>query len=145
MVYGVSNLNDMQKLTGVEAANVNVYVRGIISADQLVDEMTDADVYVHPSYIENSPNTVCEAQVLGVPVIATHVGGVETLIHNNVDGLVVSANDVYTMAIQIKKIIMDSALAIQLGKNGRMEALQRHNPETIVNDLLACYRKMLEK
>ncbi len=145
IVYGMSNLIDMQKLTGVAAKDVSVYTMGIISANQLVDEMINADIYVHPSYIENSPNTVCEAQVLGIPVIATHVGGVETLIHNNVDGLVVPGNDVYTMAIQIKKVIMNSELAIHLGKNGRMEALPRHNPKIIVDDLVSCYRKMLRE
>lgn len=40
-----------------------------------------------PSHIENSPNNLCEAMILGMPCIATDAGGTSTLLSNMKDGL----------------------------------------------------------
>src|SRR5690606_8912712 len=44
---------------------VNITLLGKLNALQLINEMKEADVFVHPSYIDNSPNSVCEAQLMG--------------------------------------------------------------------------------
>ena len=49
---------------------------GKLTADNLVKQLCNSNFYIHPSYIENSPNSVCEAMALGMPVIATNVGGI---------------------------------------------------------------------
>ena len=135
-VYGVPDMKKWEKLTGVKHDNVNVEVKGVITAKQLVDIVTTADVYVHPSYIENSPNTVCEAQLLGIPVIATNVGGTSTLVRHMETGILVPANDPFFMAANIKLLIENVELAGKLGITGRQTAIDRHNPERIVSDLV---------
>ena len=135
-VYGVPEMNMWEKLTGVKHENVNVEVKGVITAEQLVDIVTTADVYVHPSYIENSPNTVCEAQLLGIPVIATNVGGTSTLVRHMETGILVPANAPFFMAANIKLLIEDVELAERLGIAGRQVAIDRHNPEKIVSYLV---------
>lgn len=135
-VYGVPDMKKWVKLTGVKQEWGNVEVKGVITAQQLVDIVTTADVYVHPSYIENSPNTVCEAQLLGIPVIATSVGGTSTLIRHMETGVLVPANDPYFTASNIKMLIGDVALAERLGMAGREVAIERHNPQKIVSDLV---------
>ena len=42
----------------------NITLRGIVSAEELANSLSEATVYVHPSYIDNSPNSICEAQVI---------------------------------------------------------------------------------
>lgn len=144
-VYGVSNLSDAEKYTGIKAVEVNVKTLGVITAQELVNIIINADVFVHPSYIENSPNTVCEAQILGIPVIATNVGGVSSLVHTGIDGITVPSNDVYMMACQIKRILCNDQLSIDLGHHGRQTALERHNPEKIVEVLVHTYGKMIQE
>ena len=135
-VYGVQDMKKWEKLTGVKHEDVNVEVKGVITAKQLVDIVTTADVYVHPSYIENSPNTVCEAQLLGIPVIATNVGGTSTLVRHMETGVLVPANAPYFTASNIKMLIGDLELSERLGMAGREAALNRHNPDKIVSDLV---------
>lgn len=135
-VYGVPDMKNWEKLTGINHENVNVEVKGVITAIQLVDIVTNADVYVHPSYIENSPNTVSEAQVLGIPVIATNVGGTASVVKHIETGVLVPANDPYYLASYIMKIIEDEKFAEKLGSSGRKEALERHNPQKIVQGLM---------
>ena len=135
-VYGVKDMEQWESLNSIKHESVNVDVKGIVNAQQLIEVVTNADVYVHPSYIENSPNTVCETQLLGIPVIATDVGGTSSLIHHEDTGLLVPANDPYLIAADITTIISDVTLAERLSCNGRKAALDRHNPQTIVEGLV---------
>lgn len=144
-VYGIQTMHTWERLTHLSTDNVNVKIGGIITAEQLIDIITEADVLVHPSYIENSPNTVCEAQLLGIPVIATHVGGTASLINHKNDGILVPANDMFAIATYVLKLCTDINLAINISRNGRQIALKRHSPKQIVNDVVSIYHKILQK
>lgn len=56
-----------------------VVFTGPLDAEQMKREYLNANVFICSSSIENSPNSLCEAQLLGVPVIASYVGGVPDL------------------------------------------------------------------
>ena len=135
-VYGISQAKEMERLSGVNHADVNVNFRGVISAEQLVEAVCQADVFVHPSYIENSPNTVCEAQLLGIPVVATNVGGTSSIVNHNETGLLVPANDIYLLAADILELFRNADLSQTLGAAGRKAALKRHNPSAIAHGLM---------
>ena len=134
----------MSRLTDIKLNEVNVSVRGVIDAKQLVDVVMSADVFVHPSYIENSPNTVCEAQVLGIPVIATNVGGVSSLITDMEDAILVPSHDIYMIAAKLKLLLENVELSMSLGEKGRKRALLRHSPKVIVNNILDIYNKLVK-
>lgn len=141
-VYGLNSMRNWERLTGIHCKNVNINIQGIINAESLIEKITDSDVFVHPSYIENSPNTVCEAQILGIPVIATNAGGTSSLIEHNKNGILVPTNDIFATADYIIKIITNIDLAENLGKAGRECALKRHEPQQIINDVISTYKKI---
>ena len=58
----------------------HVHFLGSLSEAQMKQQFLDANVYVMPSAIENSPNSLCEAQILGTPVVASYCGGIPTLL-----------------------------------------------------------------
>ena len=97
-------------------------------------------MFVHTSYIDNSPNSVCEAQFLGIPIISTNVGGIRSLIKENESGILVPSNDPYYLASQIIKLFSDKTEAIRLGIKGRIVAKERHNPTVIINALISIYK-----
>lgn len=139
-VYGIDNMSFFEKVAGIRSKEVNVKEGGVITAAELVDIVTNCDVYVHPSYIENSPNTVCEAQLLGAPVLVTNVGGVTSLVEDNVNGMLVPSGDVCIMTAKLVRLFKDDALCERLGSEGRKVALERHNPRNIVRDLTNIYK-----
>ena len=59
---------------------------GSLSEVQMKQQFLDANVYVMPSAIENSPNSLCEAQILGTPVVASYCGGTPTLLTDGQTG-----------------------------------------------------------
>ena len=106
--------------------------------------LCNATCFVHPSYIDNSPNSVCEAQILGLPVLATHVGGISSIVKDGETGILFPANDPYTLASKIKEVTQSPALAVRLGKVAREQALKRHDPMMIRMTLMNIYKQILE-
>lgn len=144
-VYGVNDLSLPERITGIKASDVNVVAAGIVNANELVSSICNSDIFVHPSYIENSPNSVCEAQVLGIPLIATHVGGCESIVEHEKTGIIVPPNDIYMMASQIKRLLSDIQFCKELSTSERRVALERHNPQTIVSDLISIYKSIINE
>lgn len=142
-IFGVSQMYLAERNTKIYAKDVNVVLRGRTDADTLCKEIIKSNCYVHLSYIENSPNSVCEAQILGVPVVAANVGGVSSLIEHGKNGVLVPSNDAFTTAYWMQKLCNDPAFAREIGGNGTCIALNRHNPKQIVNNLTSIYDQIL--
>lgn len=144
-VYGLEwGLEGTARRIGISPSENNVESCGVATAEELIMALKEADAFVLPSYIENSPNSLCEAQMLGVPCIATNVGGVATLIMDGETGLLVPANDPVMMTNAIIRIAADYELATMLGHNASIAAGERHNPRKIVADALEGYKILLD-
>ena len=116
---------------------------GKLNADDLVNQLCNSNFYIHPSYIENSPNSVCEAMALGMPVIATNVGGVSSLLEDEVEGVLVQEGEPYSMAGAIVGLTNNYEKAKLLGSNARKKALKRHDPNEILSSLLKIYDNII--
>ncbi|AIZ63609.1 hypothetical protein PK28_07735 [Hymenobacter sp. DG25B] len=111
---------------------------GFCNAAQLAALMRQSFCLLHPSYIDNSPNTVCEAQLLGLPVVATHVGGVPDLIEPDKTGLL-SDLAPRSLAAQVLRLYHSPELAHMLRQESRLVAAHRHDRETIVRRTIDIY------
>lgn len=143
-VFGIKNIRFHEWKTGIKASDVNIFFKGTVSSEELAQNLREANLYIHTSYIDNSPNSVCEAQILGLPVISTNVGGISSLINHSKDGLLFPANDPYTLTSIIKQLYLNPNFAIELGANARQNAMARHSKSEIVSDLFSAYYKILE-
>ncbi len=142
-VYGNVNAHFFEEFTGILAEDVNVRFAGVIGSGDLADALRSASVYVHPSYIENSPNSLCEAQMIGVPSVAIGVGGVPSLIENGYDGIIVPAGDFNAVADSISKVLGDRKLASALSSAAVETATERHDRSKIAKGLMEIYEKLL--
>ena len=116
---------------------------GSLNEKMLVEKMLEANLYVMPSHIENSPNNLCEAMMLGMPSIATFVGGVGSLIKDGEEGILIQAGDPWAMAGAILELANNKEKAMELGKNARKKALERHDKEKIVAELISTYNQII--
>lgn len=145
----VGNMNPLNKKVvehkeGVRFDENNVIITGFLNSSQLKELLLSSDLYVHTAYIDNSPNSICEAQYLGMPIIATYVGGIPSLIESGKDGLLIPANDPFTLAGLIMDLANDKGSCISLGQASMIKARKRHNPDCIIRDLLHCYKEIIE-
>lgn len=116
---------------------------GSLDENGLVDSLLSSHLYVMPSHIENSPNNLCEAMILGLPCIATHAGGTASILKDHEEGYIIQDGDPWAMAGAIIEMIQNPEQAIQYGQNARKKALKRHNRETIVEELLETYQMII--
>jgi glycosyltransferase involved in cell wall biosynthesis len=134
----------MEKILKKKYRDNNVFFSGKKSSGELRALLLDADIFIHPSYIENSPNSVCEAQILGMPVVATYVGGIPSLIENGETGILFPANDPYRLSEIIVSLLSDPPKMQLLGKNARNVARKRHDRDAILKNIENIYRNILQ-
>ena len=132
-----------EKLTSIKSKNVNIIFKGRVNADELSELLENSDLYVHVSHIENSPNSVCEAMLVGLPIIATYAGGTGSLLQNEKEGILVQDGDTYILAGAIMMMKLNPEKAAFLGANARKRALARHSAERILEQLVTAYNKIL--
>lgn len=144
-VYGNEQFDTFEKLLGIRCEDVNIHKCGLATASQLKVALENATLYFHAAYIENSPNSLSEAQITGCPVVATDVGGISTLIKDGINGFLIPSNDTYQAVSLIKRLYEDYALNEKIGMYGRDEAITRHNKKQVISDLLTAYNDIVMK
>jgi glycosyltransferase involved in cell wall biosynthesis len=115
---------------------------GYQSAQQIAGLFKDSFCLIHPSYMDNSPNSVCEAQVSGLPVIATDVGGVGSLITDNETGMLVKRYDAAGLADKVCRLAEDKSLYRCISEKSRSLARERHNRRKIVDNTIEIYHQL---
>lgn len=141
-VYGNVQPDFMEKHTGLKHDNLNVNLKGVASAEQLRDALVNSTLYFHSSYIENSPNSVGEAQMVGVPVVVSRVGGTDSMVEHGKTGFLYPVTDPYMAAYYIKRLIDNKEENMAVGKKAREIALVRHDKKQIVKELLDVYEQI---
>lgn len=125
---------------GVRSIECNVNFLGKKPASALADILCNADIYIHPSHIENSPNSVCEAMLVGLPVIATNVGGTSSMLKDGVEGVLVQDGDPYELAGAIIEIQKDPQVACLRADVAKKTAIERHEKSKVLKELLSAYK-----
>jgi glycosyltransferase involved in cell wall biosynthesis len=143
-VYGINDMNFAEKKTGILSKNVSVRIKGVISSSELCIALKKSHCYFHSSYIDNSPNSICEAQMIGMPVISSNVGGISSLIEHNKTGVLFPSNDPFLGASYISQIVNDQDFSLELGNSARKSALKRHDKGSIIKDILKTYTSIKE-
>jgi glycosyltransferase involved in cell wall biosynthesis len=115
------------------------------STEELIAMINNAHLFVHPSHIENSSNAVSESMLMGIPVLSTSVGGLQSLVENNKTGFLLQDGDPWAMAGAIIEIRENYDSALAIGKEGRKVALQRHDKDRIAKGVIKAYHTIIEK
>lgn len=119
-----------------------IHFLGSLSADGMKQAYLEANVFAMPSTIENSPNSLGEAMLLGVPCVAADVGGVTTMMAHEKEGFVYQSTAPYMLAHYICRIFAMQDAAEALGQSARAHAAKTHDPEKNLQDLLAIYQTL---
>lgn len=143
-ILKISSYSDyIRKQIKVNNLSKHIIFLGSINADKMKEKFLKSHVFLCPSSIENSPNALGEAMILGVPSIASYVGGIPSMIDDNVDGLLYQHNSPEMLVEKIKNIFNDDNLATKLSLNARKRALRRHDENSNAQRLLEIYNNIL--
>lgn len=120
----------------------NVIGLGKLNAAEVAVELSRAEVFVLPSFCENSPNSLGEAQLIGTPVVATHVGGVPSVLCCGEEGLLVPSGDPASLAAKIDWMFSHPEKADAFAENAKAAAIVRYNAESNAEAMMETYTKI---
>jgi glycosyltransferase involved in cell wall biosynthesis len=104
-----------------ESMNVagQIAFAGFLDSAQKIHLADQHDIYLNTTHVDNMPVTVIEMGALGLPVVATCVGGVPDILQDEVNGLLVPDDDDLAMTEAVRRLISEPGLADQLSLAGR--------------------------
>lgn len=117
-------------------------ITGRIPNDQVPEVLSQGDIFINTTNVDNTPVSVIEAMACGLCIVSTNVGGIPYLLENGVDALLVPPDDPKAMAEAIIQIINDPSLAAKLSSNARKKAetfdwsIVVHQWENLFSDIL---------
>lgn len=116
---------------------------GILSGQQMAERMARSHICLMTSIIENSPNTLGEAMMLGVPTVSAYAGGAASMARDEVEALFYRPDDSAMLALQVRRIFDDPSLANRLSKAARVRAQETHDPEHNLASLVSAYESIM--
>jgi glycosyltransferase involved in cell wall biosynthesis len=101
-----------------------------------------ADVFVQPGWSESFPYSILEAMGMGLPIVATDVGGVGEAVEDQVTGRLVPPKDPHSMAAAILDLLSDRARASAFGSAARDRMMSRFRFGRMVDETIDVYREV---
>lgn len=132
-------------LKQIQKRNLNENIRfvGRLASGQMIDYLLKSHVFLQTSLLENSSNALAEAQMTGLPCVASNVGGTSSYVENGVTGMLYDPNDAREAAEAIGQIFEDDEMAVRLSRQGQEEAQRRHDRKRNIEALVEMYRKII--
>lgn len=121
----------------------NVTFTGILSERKMKEKMLNSHIFVLPSAIENSSNSLGEAMMLGMPCVATNTGGTMDMLEHKKEGYLYPYTEPAMCAEYISNFFESDDLCISMGKEARTTAQIRHDPNKNVKNYIELYEKMI--
>lgn len=121
---------------------VNVRFLGPLDAHATRDRYLRTHAFVSPSTIENSPNFVGEAMLLGCPLVSSNVGGVSDLFDHGKEGFLYRSSAPYMLAWYVKRLFDDDSLAMEFSRASRERSSKIHDRDANLSTLLRIYESI---
>jgi glycosyltransferase involved in cell wall biosynthesis len=123
---------------------------GLVDVVQFMGERSDvpallqsADLFVFPSETEGLSNAVIEAALAGLPIVGCDVGGVNDVIADGREGLLVPPRDPAALAAAIQRYLEDPKFATSQGQAARNRASQAYAVENTLAKIYELYDQVL--
>ncbi|MBF0101613.1 MAG: glycosyltransferase [Desulfobacterales bacterium] len=138
VIIGIGPLENQIKKNIQEMGLENtVYLLGRRTDIPIILKAIDAILQVSEN--EGSPNTLIEAQYMGVPVVTTQVGGTPEVVIDGVTAFLHAAGDIVGLANSLIRILKDKQLGSKMGMNGHMFISSHFSIDRMVNETLKLY------
>jgi len=104
---------------------------GMLNESDLVHFMQSLNIYVHASFGETMSNSIMQAMSCGLPVIASDVWGINNMITNEENGMLVEPENEKKLCVEMDRIINEKTLRRQLADNARAYAEKEFSSEEL--------------
>lgn len=122
----------------------NIEFTGFLNAEEYKDKLLKSHVYVQSSSAENSSNSLGEAMILGLPCVASNVGGTSDMLIDKLEGFLYPYTEPELLAYYIEQFFESDELCSEKGNNARRHALKRHDWNNNAKQTINIYKDILK-
>lgn len=154
-IVGVGDLTDKLKAQAAEVSTTpdaaNIIFTGKLSPEELANEYKTANVFTLPAIVDSKGDTeglgvvLIEAMELGLPVVASNVGGIPDVVVDGVSGILVPEKDPQALANAYKRLAAEPELQKKLLEGARKRIDECFNWSKIIERQIAVYEKIKSK
>jgi len=113
--------------------------------DDIPSLLTQVDVFVQPSLIENQPLAVIEAQLAAKAIISSDAGGLPEMIKDGVTGLIVPAGNAEKLYKGLERLLADRSLRKKLGDSAQHWAMSHWSLDKLAINIIGTYLSAIEE
>ena len=117
---------------------------GKLSAEEMKQQYLKCHTFVCASSLENSPNSVGEAMLLGVPVVASYAGGIPSMLEHEKEGLLFEKGNSKALAEAVMRTWESYTTVSEITKNAAVRARKTHNGDENYKRLLEIYQEIVK-
>lgn len=121
--------------------NASDYVHFLGRRSDVNVVLANSDIFVLPSNHEGLPNSLMEAMAMGLPCVATDVGGVRQLITDSDKGTVVSPKSSSEIATAISNYLDHPELMKDVGEKAYFSMRKNYEQQGVAEELISIYNK----
>lgn len=121
-----------------------IHFTGILNANQIIEELKKSHVMVIPSSIENSPNSLVEAQLVGIPCVASYVGGVPEMITSSEDGFLYTFNEPLMLAEYLSRLFDSNDLCESFSLKSYKNVRKHESVDKVLTKTLENYKNIID-
>ena len=136
IIGGGAFLEEAKKIVKEKKINKFVTFYGWRSPDFVKVKLSEADIFVLPSWEEGFPNALVEALAMGLCIITTNVGTISDYISNYKNGIYLEPKNDYLLANTLKRVLNDFNLMSSLSKAGYLLAKKKFSTEIAINKII---------
>ncbi len=129
----------------VAARGLSDVVRFLGFRDDIAEVQAAFDIAVLPSVgCDASSASIKEAMALGVPVIASDIGGARGIVRDGRTGLIVPAGDAGALEEALRRLLEDPDAARAMAQRARTEVAARYSVARLADGTLEAYAAALK-
>ena len=133
----------VQKLKGLSQGNPRIVYTGFVTGFEKEELLSNALIFVLPSYLEGFPIALLEARGYGVCCLASNIPPHQEAIRDGVDGLLFDCHDFSDLTLKLRMIINDPLKRETIGKNAREQTRKRPNWIEVARQTEKVYRELV--
>ena len=144
ILAGDGNLQKVKEAIATKKYKDNIILLGWIDKEKREDILKQSLIFTLPSYNEGMPMAILEAMSYGIPVVVSNVGGIPSVVKNEVNGYLITPSDKESLKLSILNLLEDRQKRKVISNNNYEKIIKYFNLNKNIEELYEIYNELID-